>query len=117
MALIEKLCESPVAVNSSEQIQNIVMFLQRSEGLSRHVDSFMQMLSLLQLKDDSLFVLSPLLSDELREANFLRYYYYCSSCISDDSPYTCLFLFPCYDKMQPLLNRFCLLLQECGFVP
>ncbi|KAK9910902.1 hypothetical protein M0R45_034838 [Rubus argutus] len=72
MALIEKLCESPVDMNSSEQIQNIVMFLQRSEGLSKHVDFFMQMLSLLQLKDDSLFVLSPLLSDELREANFLR---------------------------------------------
>lgn len=84
MALIEKLCESPVDMNSSEQIQNIVMFLQRSEGLSKHVDFFMQMLSLLQLKDDSLFVLSPLLSDELREANFLRYHFYCSSCISDD---------------------------------
>lgn len=73
MAQIQKLCENPVAMNSSEQIQNTVMFLQRSDGLSKHVDSFMQMLSLLQLKDDSLFVLTPLLSDELRDANFLRY--------------------------------------------
>ncbi|VVA30197.1 PREDICTED: CCR4-NOT mRNAion complex [Prunus dulcis] len=71
MAQIQKLCENPVAMNSSEQIQNTVMFLQRSDGLSKHVDSFMQMLSLLQLKDDSLFVLTPLLSDELRDANFL----------------------------------------------
>ncbi|BBG97359.1 transcription regulator [Prunus dulcis] len=59
MAQIQKLCENPVAMNSSEQIQNTVMFLQRSDGLSKH------------LKDDSLFVLTPLLSDELRDANFL----------------------------------------------
>ncbi|KAM5554755.1 hypothetical protein ABKV19_022924 [Rosa sericea] len=73
MAQIEKLCETPVDRISSEKIQNIVMFLQRSEGLSKHVDSFMQILSLLQLKDDeNSFVLSPLLSDELRDANFLR---------------------------------------------
>ncbi|XP_048431931.1 CCR4-NOT transcription complex subunit 1 isoform X3 [Pyrus x bretschneideri] len=71
MAQIQKLCENPIVWNSSEQIQNIVMFLQRSEGLSKHVDSFMQMLSLLQLKDDSFSVLTPLLSDELRDANFL----------------------------------------------
>lgn len=48
------------------------MFLQRSEGLSKHLDSFMQMLSLVQLKDVTDFVLSPLLSDELREEKFLR---------------------------------------------
>ncbi|KAM1140419.1 hypothetical protein ACFX19_041194 [Malus domestica] len=71
MDQIQKLCESPIAMNSSEQIQNIVIFLQRSEGRSKHVDSFMQMLSLLQPKDDSFSVLTPLLSDELRDANFL----------------------------------------------
>ncbi|KAM2315114.1 hypothetical protein ACFX1S_028052 [Malus domestica] len=71
MAQIQKLCENANVMNSSEQIHNIVMFLHRSEGLSKHVDSFMQMLSLLQLKDDSFSVLTPLLSDELRDANFL----------------------------------------------
>ncbi|KAJ6729920.1 hypothetical protein OIU85_020791 [Salix viminalis] len=69
---IEELCANPVPMNSVEQIQNIVMFLQRSEGLSKHVDNFMQMLSLMQLKDVVPFVLTPLVSDELREANFLR---------------------------------------------
>ncbi|XP_004306964.1 PREDICTED: CCR4-NOT transcription complex subunit 1-like [Fragaria vesca subsp. vesca] len=74
MAQIEQLCETPVDKISSEKIQSIVLFLQRSEGLSKHVDSFMQMLSLLQLKDDeSSFVLSPLLSNELRDDNFLRW--------------------------------------------
>ncbi|XP_061969230.1 uncharacterized protein LOC133692363 [Populus nigra] len=72
VAKIEELCANPVPMNSVEQIQNIVMFLQRSEGLSKHVDNFMQMLSLMQSKDVVPFVLTPLISDELREANFLR---------------------------------------------
>lgn len=76
MAQIEELCANPVAIHSSEQIHNIIMFLQRSEGLSKYVDSFMQMLSLVHLKDASPFVLTPLLSDEMREANFLRYCFF-----------------------------------------
>lgn len=60
-------------MHSSEQIQSIIMFLQRSEGLSKHVDSFMQMLSFVQQKDAPPFVLTPLLSDELHDANFLGY--------------------------------------------
>lgn len=72
VAQIEDLCTNPVNLNSSEQILNIVTFLQQSEGLSKLVDSFMQMLSLVQLKDVSTFVLTPLLSDEQREAHFLR---------------------------------------------
>ena len=59
-------------MDSTQQIQDIIMFLQRSEGLSKHLDSFMQMLSLVQLKDVTEFVLSPLLSDELREEKILR---------------------------------------------
>ncbi|GAV69286.1 Not1 domain-containing protein/DUF3819 domain-containing protein [Cephalotus follicularis] len=69
MARIEELVANPVPLNSVEQIQNIFMFLQRSEGLSKHVDSFMQMLSLMQLNETTSFVLTPLLSDELREAH------------------------------------------------
>ncbi|XP_020538535.1 CCR4-NOT transcription complex subunit 1 isoform X2 [Jatropha curcas] len=72
MAQIEELCADPVSMNSVEQIQNIVMFLQQSEGLSKHVDRLLQILSLLQPNDVSPFVLTPLLSDEMRETNFLR---------------------------------------------
>ncbi|WCJ22938.1 hypothetical protein M5689_004997 [Euphorbia peplus] len=39
---IEELCSNPVPMNSTEQIQNIVMFLQRSVGLSNHLDHFLQ---------------------------------------------------------------------------
>lgn len=73
MAQIEELCGNPVAIHSSEQIYNIIMFLRRCEGLAKFVDSFMQMLSLVHLKDAAPFVLTPLLSDELCEANILRY--------------------------------------------
>ncbi|XVF79827.1 hypothetical protein PTKIN_Ptkin15bG0021000 [Pterospermum kingtungense] len=72
MAQIEELHSNPVSFDSSEQVQNIIMFLQCSDDLSKHVDSFMQMLSLVQEKDVAQFVLTPILSDELREANFLR---------------------------------------------
>ncbi|XVF33558.1 hypothetical protein REPUB_Repub17cG0178700 [Reevesia pubescens] len=72
MAQIEELHSNPTSFDSSEQIQNIVMFLQCSDALSKHVDFFMQMLSLVQAKDVAQFVLTPILSDELCEANFLR---------------------------------------------
>lgn len=70
---ISDLCANPVALESTQLIQHILMFLSRSEGLSKHVDSFMQMLSLVQLKDGSQFILAPFLPDELRANNIFRY--------------------------------------------
>ncbi|KAF8379221.1 hypothetical protein HHK36_028651 [Tetracentron sinense] len=81
MAQIEELCANPASIDSHEQIQNILMFLHQSEGLAKHVDSFMQILSLLQLKGRNPFILDPLLSDDLHEANVLRnldLFYECS---------------------------------------
>ncbi|XP_054784760.1 uncharacterized protein LOC129291440 isoform X2 [Prosopis cineraria] len=72
VAQIEELCANPTSLSCSEQIQNIVMFLNRTEGLSKHVDSFMQMLSLVQLEETPSFVLTPLLPDGLHDPNFLR---------------------------------------------
>ncbi|XP_074382310.1 uncharacterized protein LOC141724188 isoform X2 [Apium graveolens] len=68
---ISQLCSNHETLDSAEQIQSILIFLNQSEGLSRHVDSFMEMLALVHLKDDSEFILAPLLTDELREVNFL----------------------------------------------
>ncbi|KAJ4956450.1 hypothetical protein NE237_013233 [Protea cynaroides] len=73
MSQIEELCALPTSVDSHGQIQNIVMFLHRSEGLAKHVDSFMRMLSLLQLKDKNSFLLDPFLSDDFRGADSLRH--------------------------------------------
>ncbi|KAE8699711.1 transcription factor UNE10-like [Hibiscus syriacus] len=72
MAQVEELHSNPASFDSTEQIQNIVMFLQCSGAFSKHVDSFMQMLSLVQANNAAQFVLTPILSDELREDNFLR---------------------------------------------
>ncbi|XP_039063628.1 CCR4-NOT transcription complex subunit 1-like isoform X2 [Hibiscus syriacus] len=72
MAQVEELHSNPASFDSTEQSQNIVMFLLCSGALSKHVDSFMQMLSLVQANDAAQFVLTPILSDELREKSFLR---------------------------------------------
>ena len=57
-------------IDSSEQIQNIILFLNGSEGLSKHVDPFMQMLSLMEPKEGTPLVLAPLLSDDARFSSF-----------------------------------------------
>ncbi|KAG5022258.1 hypothetical protein JHK85_018600 [Glycine max] len=72
MARIEELCANPGSLSFHEQMHNVIMFLKQSEGFSKHVDSFMQILSLVQFKDTPPFVLTPLLPDEMHEADFLR---------------------------------------------
>ncbi|XP_010258903.1 PREDICTED: CCR4-NOT transcription complex subunit 1 isoform X3 [Nelumbo nucifera] len=73
MFQIEELCSHPASIDSQEQIQDIVMFLNRTEGLATHVDSFMQMLSLLQLKEKTSFILAPLFSDDSHDASSLSH--------------------------------------------
>lgn len=79
MAQIKELSASAAALKSVEQIQSVLMFLHGSEDLCKHVDSFMQMLSLVQPKDDPLFVIAPFLSDELRETDTFRSEYFFGS--------------------------------------
>lgn len=69
---IMELCSHQMAIDSAEQIQQILLFLNRSEELSKHADAFMRILSLVQLNDQAQFVLSPILSDEFHEANYFR---------------------------------------------
>ncbi|GMH00621.1 hypothetical protein Nepgr_002460 [Nepenthes gracilis] len=71
MTQIEGLFANPSVVGSTEQVQNIYMFLHRSEGLSKHVDTFTRMLSLVQYKEHLPFILAPFISDELDKANIL----------------------------------------------
>lgn len=74
MSQITELCANPVSFESAELIQHILMFLSRSEGLSEHVDSFMQMLSLVKLKEESQFVITPSFPDELCGNNIFRFF-------------------------------------------
>ncbi|XP_068649486.1 uncharacterized protein [Aristolochia californica] len=73
MTYIEELCANPAVMTSNEQIQNIFIFLSRSQGLAKYVDSFTKMLSLLQLKEGTPCVLSPMIADDLFEVNSLRH--------------------------------------------
>ncbi|KAG5379543.1 hypothetical protein IGI04_027385 [Brassica rapa subsp. trilocularis] len=59
---IEQLCANNGQVESTEQIQNVVLFLQTSEDLSGHLESFLRLLSSSQPRDDLSFALTPLLS-------------------------------------------------------
>ncbi|KAI3908415.1 hypothetical protein MKW92_020455 [Papaver armeniacum] len=73
MSQIEKLCANAGMIDSNEQIQNIVLFLSRSEGVAKLVDSFIQMVSLLEIKNRTPLILSPLCnSDDTCEVNSPR---------------------------------------------
>ncbi|KAL9234369.1 hypothetical protein vseg_009249 [Gypsophila vaccaria] len=72
MSHVERLLTNPCTIESNEQIQNVLLFLYRCEGLSKHVDTFTQMLSLMQPKEGVHFVLAPLILDELNDTKLLR---------------------------------------------
>ncbi|XP_045789212.1 CCR4-NOT transcription complex subunit 1 [Trifolium pratense] len=84
MAQIEELCANPGSLSCHERIHSVIMFLKQSEGLSEHVDSFMQILSLVQFKDTPPFVLTPLLPDEMHGADFLRWNMEFNECEEND---------------------------------
>lgn len=69
---IEDLTANPNLVVSNEQIQEIILFLCRSEGLSKHVDSFTKILSLIPCNGSSLFVQTPILTDDISFVNSER---------------------------------------------
>ncbi|XP_022731016.1 CCR4-NOT transcription complex subunit 1-like isoform X4 [Durio zibethinus] len=72
IGLIQELCRNPASVDSVEEIQNIILFFYQSEGLTKYVDSFMQMLALMEPKERTSLILAPLLKDDVKEARFLR---------------------------------------------
>ncbi|XP_047314979.1 CCR4-NOT transcription complex subunit 1-like isoform X3 [Impatiens glandulifera] len=69
---IGELCADNLSIGSAEQMQSIFMFLQQSESLSKHLDSFIQMLSLVPLKGDEQFILAPLMSHGFPSGRFTR---------------------------------------------
>ncbi|ONK63797.1 uncharacterized protein A4U43_C07F19040 [Asparagus officinalis] len=69
---IEDLTVSSNLIVSNEHIQDIVLFLCRSEGLSKHVDSFTKILSLVPRNGSSLFAQAPVLADDISSINSSR---------------------------------------------
>ncbi|KAI3741197.1 hypothetical protein L1987_58865 [Smallanthus sonchifolius] len=72
MRQIEELCATHASLQTADYVQDVLLFLNKSEVLSKHVDSFMQLLSLVQFDEDSGFILAPFLSDELQDSKLLR---------------------------------------------
>ncbi|KAL2234042.1 UNVERIFIED_CONTAM: CCR4-NOT transcription complex subunit 1 [Sesamum indicum] len=70
MGQIAELCANPVVFESTELIQQILMFLNRSEGLSKH--------------EGAKFILAPFLPDEQREDNFFRHIDLLNEGVEDD---------------------------------
>ncbi|KAL0379712.1 UNVERIFIED_CONTAM: CCR4-NOT transcription complex subunit [Sesamum angustifolium] len=70
MGQIAELCANPMVFESTELIQQILMFLNRSEGLSKH--------------EGAKFILAPFLPDELREDNFFRHIDLLNEGVEDD---------------------------------
>ncbi|KAK3221045.1 hypothetical protein Dsin_015015 [Dipteronia sinensis] len=53
----------------TSEYYHVLVSVRASEGLAKHVDSFMQMLSLMDPKERTPLILAPLLSDSLLETN------------------------------------------------
>ncbi|KAI7742072.1 hypothetical protein M8C21_030078 [Ambrosia artemisiifolia] len=72
MRQIEELCATHTPLQTADYVQDALLFLNKSEVLSKHVDTFMQLLSLVGFDEDSGFILAPFLSDELQDSKLLR---------------------------------------------
>ncbi|VAH18014.1 unnamed protein product [Triticum turgidum subsp. durum] len=51
IAQIEELCNNPAQSISNDQIHDIVVFLHQTDGLSKHMDSFTNIISLFKVKE------------------------------------------------------------------
>lgn len=84
---IMELYQNPTASVSEDLIEQILLFLHQSEGLSKHVPAFLEALSLLQPKAQNSLLLTPLFTNEVNVVNSLRVFEsHCTSTgqVSDD---------------------------------
>lgn len=72
MRQIKELCATNASLQAADFVQDVLLFLNKSEVLSEHVDLFMHLLSLVQFDEGSEFILAPFLSEELQASKLLR---------------------------------------------
>ncbi|KQJ97773.1 hypothetical protein BRADI_3g33190v3 [Brachypodium distachyon] len=60
IAQIEELCSNPAQSISNDQIHDIVVFLHQTDGLSKHMDSFTNIISLFKVKETPFHVPVPI---------------------------------------------------------
>ncbi|KAL6645362.1 hypothetical protein ACP70R_016970 [Stipagrostis hirtigluma subsp. patula] len=59
IAQIEELCSNPVQSLSNDKIHEIVVFLHQTDGLSKHIDTFSDIVSLLEVTERPFFAPFP----------------------------------------------------------
>jgi len=72
IAQIEELCTNPIQSVSNDQIHEIIVFLHQSDGLSKHMDTLNNVISLLKVTERPFFAPVPN-GDFDRQPNPSRY--------------------------------------------
>ena len=72
IAQIEELCTNPIQSVSNDQIHEIIVFLHQSDGLSKHMDTLNNVISLLKVTERPFFAPVPN-GDFGRQPNPSRY--------------------------------------------
>lgn len=73
VAQIEELCSDPTQSVSNDQIHEIIVFLHQSDGLSKHLDTFNNFISLLEVTERPFFAPVPNREHNSQSANPSRY--------------------------------------------
>ncbi|XP_051196211.1 uncharacterized protein [Lolium perenne] len=82
IAQIEELCENPAQHISNDQIHDIVVFIHRTDGLSKHMDSLTNIISLFKVKDTPFHVPLPIQAGNVWPAS--RHTELCAGSLDDD---------------------------------
>uniref|UniRef100_A0A0D9XMB8 CCR4-Not complex component Not1 C-terminal domain-containing protein n=1 Tax=Leersia perrieri TaxID=77586 RepID=A0A0D9XMB8_9ORYZ len=81
---IEELCANPTHVLSNDQIHEIVVFLHQTDGLSKHMDSFTNIISLLKVKERPFYVPDPIKEGNARSTVSSRHMELYNGSLDDD---------------------------------
>ncbi|XP_014752689.1 CCR4-NOT transcription complex subunit 1 isoform X3 [Brachypodium distachyon] len=73
IAQIEELCLNPIQSVSNDQIHEIVVFLQQTDGLSKHMDTFSSITSLLEVGQSPFFAPIPKKQRDIQSTNPSRH--------------------------------------------
>uniref|UniRef100_A0A0E0F0Y1 CCR4-Not complex component Not1 C-terminal domain-containing protein n=1 Tax=Oryza meridionalis TaxID=40149 RepID=A0A0E0F0Y1_9ORYZ len=84
IAEIEEICANPAHVLTNDQIHDIVVFLHQTDGLSKHVDSFTNIISLLNVKEMPFYVPAPIKEGNARPTISSRHMELYTGSLDDD---------------------------------
>uniref|UniRef100_A0A0D3HGI2 Uncharacterized protein n=1 Tax=Oryza barthii TaxID=65489 RepID=A0A0D3HGI2_9ORYZ len=84
IAEIEEICANPAHVLTNDQIHDIVVFLHQTDGLSKHMDSFTNIISLLNVKEMPFYVPAPIKEGNARPTISSRHMELYTGSLDDD---------------------------------